>query len=228
MYISDVHLPYGDEEAIEQMFTSLKSERPELLVLGGDLCDFYKVSRYTKSPFNEVTLQNEIDETVAFLKKCRKLMKKGRIVWLEGNHEERLSKFLLNNAPELMHLRALDIAELFQLDKYNVEFMRDTEMFYEDDFLFRHGHEMMGMSGVPGNNARKGIATYHTNYIQGHVHKANIIHESNFIETYVGVENPCLCTIDHAYMKGSAKWQQGWTIGEQDEEGRWQIKQVIL
>ena len=87
IFISDVHAPYHDVKAVDAMLTSLKVEKPELIVLGGDIVDFYKISRYDKSPFNHITLQNEIDETIALLKNIKRAAPKGaRIVWLEGNH----------------------------------------------------------------------------------------------------------------------------------------------
>lgn len=229
MYISDVHIPYNDMIATDKFLDALRKEKPEYLILGGDIVDFFKVSSHNNNPQEGTQLQFEIDEVNKFLTLLRKTVGKStQIVYLEGNHENRFERYLIKNASDLVGLRALDIKTLLELDKNNIQWVKDTELYYIDDFLFRHGHELFGFSGVPGANAKKGINVYFDNYIQGHVHKANIIHVGNARRNFIGVENPCLCEIDPSYMKKASMWQQGWTIGEKDEEDKWQIKQVVL
>lgn len=227
MYVSDVHVPHNDEYMTERFLEDLRAEKPDYVILGGDILDMWAVSAHSKDPKDGQELNEEFDAAKIFLKQVRKAAKKAQIVYLEGNHEARLRKYLLHNAGAIAGLKSLELATLLDLDTLDIEWVPDTQLYFIDDFLFRHGHEMFGFSGVPGNNARKGIATYHSNYIQGHIHKANVMHVGNARVNFIGVENPCLCSMDPSYMKGAASWQQGYTIGEQDDNERWQIRQVV-
>ena len=93
-YISDVHIPYENKEAVEEMFTSLRKEKPDEFIIGGDLVDFFKVSRYDKSPLEGERLAEEVKQCKAFLQRLRRTVgKRCKIVYIEGNHEERLALF---------------------------------------------------------------------------------------------------------------------------------------
>jgi len=115
-----------------------------------------------------------------------------------------------------------------KLDDFNIEWVPSTQQYWIEDFLIRHGHEQFGFSSIPGSSARKGIGCYHAHYIQGHIHKANVIHVGNQHFNFIGVENPCLCELDPSFMKGAAQWQLGWTVVEKDNENRWQVRQTVL
>jgi len=228
LYVSDVHIPYDDTGAVNKLMAAISKDKFDTIILGGDIIDFYKTSSFSKDPLTPHSLQSEIDHTLIFFNELRRVAgKKVKIYWLEGNHEERLTKYLRRNASELIGLRSLEMEALFNLDRFNIRYVKDTEVLAIDNWVFRHGHEMGSGSIVPGNNARKGIAMYGSNYIQGHVHRANIIRVGNYIGDYIGVESPCLCNMSPEYVKGYAQWQQGWTIGVLTDDG-WQIEQVVL
>lgn len=228
MYVSDIHIPFNDIQATEQFFVALKREKPDMLVLGGDLVDFFNISTHVKGRYPMPSIDEEIDAAKKFLARLRKTAKHAKIYWLEGNHENRLERYICSNALELGVLSSLTIPEMFDLQKFDIEYVPDTKLLVWNNILFRHGHEMMGQSGVPGNNARKALGIYGMNYIQGHVHKANVIRDSTFKSTLVGIENPCLCTITPEFMKGAAKWQQGWTVIHIDERERIQVRQTVV
>jgi len=230
LYCSDVHIPYHDEWAVTKFLTAIKDEKPTDVVLGGDIIDFFKLSRFSKSPLEGTSFANEVAQVIKFVYTVRRLAgKKTNIYWLEGNHEERLRKYVNEKAPELAGWEELKFETLFKLESFNIIWVPDTEVLEFNGFMFRHGHEIGGASMIPGNNARKGVAVYGSNYIQGHIHRANIIHVSSYHGDFVGVENPCICGVEPDYVKGYAGWQQGWTILEYDKgTEKWQVRQTIL
>jgi predicted phosphodiesterase len=230
MYAGDIHVPYENKENVISFLKALKKEKPDVLVLGGDVIDFYKISRFDKNPLNNNSFNDELYNTRKFLVSVRKHAgKKCKIYWLEGNHEERFKKYLRNNAPELVGFTPLTMYEMFGLTdpELQVVWVPDTQVLEIDDWVFRHGHET-GNGTTPGLSARKGVLMYGKNYCQGHIHRANIIRVSNFSGDFIGVESPCLCDMEPEYVKGYAGWQAGWTIGERDKRGKWQVRQTIL
>lgn len=229
VYISDVHVPYFDTEMLREALNLLKKEKNvDTVILGGDLIDFYKISSYSKNPLNHTTFADEVAGVKAFLYDIRKIFKKADIYYLEGNHENRLGRYLSLKAPELIGFEPLKFETLFDLAKYDITFIRDTEVLQIEDWVFRHGHELGMGSSIPGNNARKGVAFYGANYIQGHVHKANVLHISTLNSDFIGIESPHLAEQSPNYVKGYAQWQQGYTVVEKDDYNKWQVKQKIL
>jgi predicted phosphodiesterase len=226
IYASDLHFPYENRDNVEEFLKGVASVKPDTIVLGGDIVDFYKISRFDKDPLNAITLQDEIEVVKDFLESLRNVSSRSKIYWLEGNHEERLTKYIRVNAPEFASLPALAFESLFNLREFNVEYVKDTKVLQIDDWVFRHGHEC-GNGSTPGLSARKGVMMYGANYIQGHIHKANIIRVSNFNGDFIGVESPCLSEMEPEYVKGFAGWQAGYTVGKL-EDGRWKIIQEVL
>jgi predicted phosphodiesterase len=226
IYASDLHFPYENKDNVEAFLKGVAKVKPDTIILGGDIVDFYKISRFDKDPLNPITLQDEIEVVQDFLESLRNVSSRSKIYWLEGNHEERLTKYIRINAPEFASLPALSFTRLFELDKFNVEYVKDTTVLQIEDWVFRHGHEN-GNGSTPGLSARKGIMMYGKNYIQGHIHKANIIRVSNFSGDFIGVESPCLSDMEPEYVKGFAGWQAGYTIGYKNGD-KWDIVQEVL
>lgn len=160
-FISDWHAPYEDKASLQNVLNFMYEQKPKIVVLGGDLLDFYEVSNFSKSPDRMQTLQEELDIVRGYLEEIRKKLPKARIIYLEGNHEYRLIRYLHNN-PELYSLRDLRVPKLLRLKELKIEYKKE---FLYCNFLFKHGefavpqtaykeytHE--GCSGVSGHTHR--------------------------------------------------------------------------
>ena len=232
MFASDFHFPYQHGDAFDAFLDALKKEQPNVLVLGGDVVDFYKISDYVQYPHEGIPLEKEIVLTRLYLREIRECVgKECTIYWVEGNHESRLMKYLSKHAPELLTLPMLSIDEVFNLydEKIDIIYVPSHVLLEIDDWVFRHGHEMGYGSIVPGNNARKGIYNYGMNYIQGHVHRGNVIHINQHNRIFTGVENPCLCDLNPKYVKGFSGWHLGWTLLVKKEgASKYKVFQTVL
>ena len=79
LVISDIHIPYHDDEALEVALKAGEKAKVDTVVLLGDVLDFYRISRFSKDPRRKsVTL--EMEEGRAFLEQLRKRFPKARIV----------------------------------------------------------------------------------------------------------------------------------------------------
>jgi len=230
LYISDIHIPFADFNAMNKCIDFIKKKKPENIILGGDIIDFYTLSKFDKDPLINIRFNNEVDEIKKFFGVLRKASKKSKIYYLSGNHELRLIKFLRTKAPELLGLVNLEFENLFELEKFNIEWIDENQVLQLDDWIIRHGHENPGVSSVPGGNARKRATMYGGNFIQGHCHRGNVLTIPNYRNIYFyAIENPCLCIRDAEYMRGFAQWQQGWTFVVFDTtKNNWRIEQTIL
>ena len=84
--LSDIHFPYQDDKAIKAAFDFIKTNPVDIIILNGDILDFYDVSSFDKDPDRINSLQKEIDMATKFFKKLRTIKPDARIVFIKGNH----------------------------------------------------------------------------------------------------------------------------------------------
>ena len=119
--LSDIHFPYHDDKALKAVYKFLEQYPVDTIILNGDILDFYDVSSFDKDPDRINSLQEEINLAQKFFKKLRGLSPNGRIVFVKGNHEQRIERYLKKH-PELYSLDALKLPNLLGLDKFNIEY----------------------------------------------------------------------------------------------------------
>ena len=125
-FIPDVHAPFHHSKAFELVMQGLKDFSPEVIVVLGDLCDFYSISRFTKDPERQMGLHGEVATANEILDNLDGLNASQKI-FIEGNHEYRLTNYLRTKAPELFGL--VSVADLFKLESRGWEFTR-----YKDSY----------------------------------------------------------------------------------------------
>lgn len=203
--LCDAHAPYADEDALSIAFEVCKILQPPIIVTH-EWHDFYSLSRFCKDPNRITSLQEELDKVVYYYSELRDRCPDSRILLLHSNHLERLKKYLWSQAPALNNIRSLQLENLLELKKNNIELL---ETFDYNGVLFKHGDivrkhsaytcraefEKEGMSGVSGHTHR--VGKYSTRKRGGR---------------YTWVEAGCLCQLDPEYIEGTADWQQGMAI----------------
>jgi metallophosphoesterase superfamily enzyme len=139
--ISDVHWPYEDRKSEEIVKEYLRDWKPDVIVFNGDMNDCYSISAYNKSPKKKYNIQDELDYG-----------REKRIEWkkdlpfvetwyeTEGNHENRLSRLLMRQAPELSPIRELTIPKLIGHEDLGIEYVRGDQELFIGNLLFTHGH----------------------------------------------------------------------------------------
>ena len=169
--LSDIHVPYHDKQALETSIRRLKKDKIDSLVLLGDVCDFYSISRHDKDPFqNNFAIEaRACRELLAYL---RGTFKKIPIYFKIGNHEERWENYLLKNAPELSQLDTLAVAALLHFKEYGVRHIDKMNHLMAGGFMLIHGHEVM-KSGGKINPAYKLFQAVQTSAMCGHLHRSS-------------------------------------------------------
>ncbi len=100
-FCPDSHIPYEDKDAFELMLRAASIFKPDTFIIGGDFADFYSVSSHNKDPSRGNDLQKEVDAVKARLDEIQKRVKPKEKVFICGNHEERLERYLMSEAPAL-------------------------------------------------------------------------------------------------------------------------------
>jgi predicted phosphodiesterase len=219
LFLCDLHFPDVDYNALETMFSYCKSKRFTYVILGGDLVDFKAVSNWLIEP-DLRSLKNEIEQLEDFLQLIRDRFKKSKIVYIEGNHEERLTRYLYSRAPELHKLPALEIENLLKLPEKRIQIVRNKQNRIENKPTFSisglfhlHGHEVKITSNVI-NPAKIMSEKTRSSCIFGHHHRSSewTITDLNK-RTYHSVSVGCLCKLSQDYSTYN-NWNHGFAIVE--------------
>jgi len=226
MIISDLHGEFMDKDVFELTKAYMKDYKPDTLVINGDMLDFYSLSTFDKNPERKYDLQSELTTGREILRDLRKTVgPKCKMVYIEGNHENRLQKYLWRN-PELFNLPDLKLDKLLRLSKYNVEFVavdndywRNTNGHYKiGDAIITHGDNRTNgtsVSGYAGYSAKNSMLKMQTSIVLGHVHRLALVKHTTPYGTLTGVEAGCLCQ-----KSGTANWQQGFATFETDDDNK--------
>lgn len=98
-------VPTHDEKAIELCLSVMREVNPDLVVCVGDNFDGPEFGKYRLSPAFALTTQASIDRCTTFAAELRACAPNADIIWLAGNHEERLVNYVLDNAKAAFGLK---------------------------------------------------------------------------------------------------------------------------
>lgn len=213
LIIPDCHHPFAGPDY--QLMTEVSQEMvlDEIVILG-DFVDFYDISSHPKSPQISEKLFDELHCAEEKLNELRKLFPNVPIFYCEGNHENRVSRFLQNQAPQLFGM--FDLKSILNLDNKQISLVpygpNQKHFVLGSNLIARH--EPIG-GGV--HCAHSTVVKTQTSVIFGHTHR---IQKSNIValgtgEVYEGISCGWLGDKDHpvmGYVKNHHQWQTGWAV----------------
>lgn len=216
---SDIHFPFQDNNAVDRFINDCYLEMPDVIVLNGDLMDFYKLSRFSKDPKGRDP-EEEIDMCREFLGKLRQANPNAEIYYTIGNHETRLTKYILDNAPYIVGL-VENVFDLLKVDEFNV--IGCSSLLVNDTFMFKHGTRLGNKSGL---SAMKELEAHYLSGATGHTHRLAKFTTRKSGKRFVWFETGCLCTLDPEYMV-QPDWQQGYAVIKFDSKGKLKESHIV-
>lgn len=135
-----LHRPLHDEAAVRVAHKVMRAAGVEGIWWGGDLVDLATVSRWDDSDDYEHCLQDEFDDLARYFDWVHKRHPKlKRLVWQDGNHEDRVAHYLRRNAQKLTSLRCLKLESLARVDEFGVERVHGPKKLAGGRFMLKHG-----------------------------------------------------------------------------------------
>jgi predicted phosphodiesterase len=177
-WLSDLHFPYQDQPAIDAALEFLGEWRPDLVVIGGDLLDMYSISRFDKDPERTFRLQDEIDAAKPFVKAVDALG--ADVVYLLGNHEERLANLIREN-PGLSRMRAMEFPRAVELPPSWTVYPSQTH-YRISHLTLLHG-DLKGRGGGARHIAANMLGKLKTSILFGHHHRQQCFPEPGYDKT---------------------------------------------
>jgi predicted phosphodiesterase len=213
LIISDLHIPYQDNEAITTALKFGLEKQVNCILINGDLMDFHNHSRFERDPKARNTLQ-EFEATRQFLTSLRKAFPKAKIVFKIGNHDERWEKWMYIKAPELFDMTEFRLEVLLKLGELGIDIVKDKRIVKIGKLNILHGHELQGGGGV--NPARATFLKTIDNVLIGHCHRSSQHTEPTMSgDVIVTTSIGCLCGMYPDFARIN-KWNHGFGYVEHD------------
>lgn len=221
--------PFHDRRAIDIVLQVLADFEFEQVTLFGDFGDFTEFTdKFVREPEFYQTAQPMVIEGNWLLSRIRALQPDARIVFIDGNHEARLRRQMMEHikaayglrpATELHLEEPLGIDRLFGLSELGIELVDDYpngEAWYGNAAKSIHGNKFSSAAGGTVSNVIKDAQVTVT---FGHGHKIEManktVEDANGNRRYITAAMlGCLCHIDYrvpGHQRGQS-WQQGFGV----------------
>jgi len=221
----DQHCPHHDKKLHRLFCDFLADEKPDLLVLLGDIADYSTVSRHRETDgFRQSVI--ECNRAVfEVLSDYRASSPTTRVVMLPGNHDARVEHYVFDKAPELRgvgpafeeQVSSYSLRRLWRLEELGVEMAGDGDSNWErakfpvtKSLTARHGY-------VTSKSAGDTMLSKHSNsQVQGHSHRLQFTYRTKHdpIDVRVAVQAGTMASIEDGLgYTSEPDWQQGFVYG---------------
>lgn len=226
LIISDLHFPYQNNEAIEVAINYGVEKDVNCILINGDLFDFATISRHEKDwKFRPVV--DEVNAVKQFFDYLKDRLPNARIVFKEGNHDERFEKWAFQKVPEFQKLDVLKLSSILKLTERGIEHVTDKRPVKLGKLTVLHGHELNGSGGV--NPARATFLKTIDNVLIGHCHRSSQHTEPTLggdviVTTSIG----CLCGLYPMFARVN-KWNHGFGYVDLDvKTGNYKLENLKI
>jgi len=234
-----------DEKAIELALQITKLLNPDKVVLLGDNLDLPELSKYRITPAYQQTTQATIDRATLFCAQVREAAPNAEILWLAGNHEERLPNHILDNARAAFGLRrglvpeswpVLSVPFLCRMEEYGIDYLPGypaSHVWLNNKVRIIHGNKVKSS----GSTAHMYLSNEKHSVIYGHIHRIEVAYKTREDfegpRTIMAASPGCLARIDGAVpstkqgmdidgrpLVSHENWQQGMAVVEYETTGK--------
>ena len=215
LFLPDTHVPYESKEAFSLMLKAAKVFKPDHCIILGDFIDCYSVSSHSRHPDRSLKLREEVDATINALEAVVSIGAKNN-VFVAGNHEDRLERYLKDKAPELFHF--ISIPKILKLKELGFKYVPYKQSYKIGKLNVTHD------CGSAGRFSHyKSLDVFQHNIITGHTHRLGWAVEGNAQgERHVTAMLGWLGDVEQVdYMhrvKAVKDWSLGFGLGHMDTE----------
>lgn len=210
LVLGDIHVPYHNGPALRAAIDCGRKNDCRLIVMNGDTLDFHKLSRFEKDP-RKRNAKGEIERAGQLLDALDDYFPKARKIWKDGNHDERLSHYVMQHAPEIYELVAekASLDQLLELPDRGWEYVTGKRPLYLGDLTLIHGHEYPTPVLGPVNAARGLFLRTKDNCATNHHHVTSEHTEPTVRGKIITTWSfGCLCELHPEYARFN-KWNHG-------------------
>lgn len=211
IFASDWHVGHHDRPLLKAFRSFCRDRRltkNDQIILGGDVGDFASVSSH--GDVNPPRLIDEAAELNDFLDEIQDVAGRAKVVYLFGNHEARVDRFIGQQAPTLQGITS--VSELLHLDDRGIEY----HPYGHVHFVGKLGHTHGAFAG--DNHAIQHYRRFGCNLVYGHTHRPQS-YIASIREGHVrgAFGQGCMAPKTAPYIKGRpTAWMQSFHIAHVD------------
>jgi len=201
--------PFHDRKILDLSIKLTRETEPDLIVVLGDMLDLAEWSlKFQRKPEMFFTTQSTLIELHWWLAQLRKAAPEAKIVYLEGNHEDRIMRAIVENMKSAYMLKAADdvkgdpmlsVPNMLGLDSLDIEYIGNypnNEYWINDNLVCIHGDKV---SSVPGKTAGNVVKDARASVIMGHSHRLEMASKTIYARrgdvTYRALSLGCMAKI---------------------------------
>jgi len=213
--IPDTQFPFIHAPSYNAVCSYIKDARPDGVVALGDWVDFTSISKFrNRIPLrSQLTLEEEEELLADTLSDVKNLC--SRKTWFQfipGNHEDRYSRYLLDNAKQCAHLNPLESIVLMTGWKYMGDYSdgAGTWIGKKGGLWATHGEIVRKHSAY---SAKAHYEKYGHSVIVGHTHRLGAYYHTDRVGTYAAFEAGTLCDpAKTPRASATVDWQHGFAV----------------
>lgn len=208
LVIPDLQVPYEDRRSLKAVEAMMADHPWDEIIQIGDFMDLDCISTHNTNKLKTIegkTLRKDFDAANSRLDRWQRIGKKAKITILEGNHDERMLRYIDAN-PQLSG--TMEVPRQLNLAKRGIRWVpywSEGEVYQIGNAYFAHGQY------TNEHHAKKHVSRFGVNIFYGHTHDIQtyslvLLGED---KTIVGQSLGCLCEYAQQYIKGKpTNWQQ--------------------
>jgi hypothetical protein len=185
----DKHVPFHCRGFSNVVLETIHHVKPDGYINLGDALDFFQLSDFDKDPRRINFVDEDMADYVQYLDDIERTMPKGGVVHqLEGNHEDRLRRYVWRRAPAITGLVGT-VATSIQLPERNRRGRLRWVWHPIDNWcalrigntVIHHGHYFNKHTAVNNLDRYRGC-----NIVHGHTHRLQYAHNGDYWSATVG------------------------------------------
>jgi predicted phosphodiesterase len=230
LWMSDIHLPNHDIDAINLATQYGKDKKINCIVLGGDILDNTPFTSHDSPPPSADDVRDWFEYAEILFSHLRTLFPKAHIVWIEGNHDNWYVRYLMKKAPMLFNDEYYRLPQRLNLKKYNIDFYDQNIILRAGKLHMAHGHTIVRGFMAPVNAARGVFMRAKSSMMIGHVHTTSNHSETTIKEEPISCWSVgCLCTLAPDYDPHNTKHNLGFAHILVEKDGSFAVdnKRII-
>ena len=171
LFVPDAHRPYHDARAWTLMLKVGRALKPKGVAVIGDLADCYAISSHIKDPKRATQFVEEVSDVNHGLDELDSLGAEDKI-FLAGNHEDRLERYIRTKAAELDGVTS--IPQLFRLKERGWHYVPYHEHTRRGKLYLTHDVGVAGRYAV-----YRCLEAFEHSVVTGHAHRLAYVVEGN-------------------------------------------------
>ncbi len=220
MHACDIHFPFPNNSALEVFYQLAEHTQPDIIVVGSDSADFALLSSFKRSADLDENTPDELEVFEMFwrshIRRLRRMCPNAIFVWIYGNHEYRIVRFLNDAAPKLRRTVMKAFKDIIKCDG-EVCYLGETDYVRMGPLVVQHGKRV---NQYPAKSTLADLGNQLCTQF-GHVHRLDECVVAGELYTVWSVASGKLCNPPHYIMgKVMRKEQYGTTIMEVDLTSR--------